>query len=201
MGSDDPKTTVTSILATAGKGGDRRVLDRLLPLVYDQLRGMARGLRSREMRRPTLATTALVHEAYVKLVDAAQIPVRNRSYFFAAASRAMRQILVDAARRRRRLKRGGGHEIEPLSDRTPDQGAESFAGTLLELNDALEQMQEHYPAAARVVECRYFGGLSVVETAAALERSPRSVKRDWAFARAWLFQRMSDSDEPGNGDG
>lgn len=190
MDSTDSQTSVTAVLAEAGGGDDRGVLDRLLPIVYQELRTIARAYLGREHRRGTLQTTALVHEAYLKLVDENRVPLRSRAYFFAAVARAMRQILVDAARRRRRIKRGSGAAGEPLPEVVPDPRADAFAGDLLEVHDALARLERQHSRAAAVVECRYFGGLSVEQTAAALACSPRSVKRDWAFARAWLFREL-----------
>jgi RNA polymerase sigma-70 factor, ECF subfamily len=168
-------------------------LDRLFPVVYDQLKRLAAAQLARERGRNVLQTTALVHEAYLKLVDDTRVTRKGRSYFFAAAGRAMRQILVDQARRRRALKRGGGIE-ESLDENVA--GVEAFAEDLLDLHAALNRLAGQSPRQARVVECRYFGGLSVQETAAALDLSERTVKYDWAMARAWLYRELK-----GSGDG
>ena len=184
---------VTEILAAADDAGEetrRDVLNRLLPVVYDELRRMARGRLARDGRRMTLDTTGLVHEAYVKLVDVRRVPVRNREYFFAAAARAMRQVLVDAARRRGRLKRGEGVAPVPLDEeRGP---VDAMAEEVLVLDLTLDRLAEKHPRAAQVLECRYFGGLDVEETAAALGIAKRTVDRDTTFAKAWLRRELRD---------
>jgi RNA polymerase sigma factor (TIGR02999 family) len=190
------RDAVTAALAAPGRSG-RDVIDELLPLVYDELRAMAHRQLVRERRRFTLDTTGLVHEAYLRLVDGAQVPEGNRAYFFGAASRAMRRILVEAARRRNRHKRGGGREALDVDG--VEVAVDGFAAELLDLDDALERLAALYPRPALVVECRFFGGLSVEETAAALEQAERTVKRDWALARAWLARdlRPEDGSEAG----
>ena len=182
---------VTAVLAEAGRGGEpeRQALDRLIPLVYDELRRMARAQLARDGHRLTLDTTGLVHEAYVKLVDVARVPIRNRAYFFGAAARAMRQVLIDAARRRKRDKRGGGEAPVTLDEATV--GVDAMAEELIELDAALSRLSVGHPRPARVLECRYFGGLSVKEIGAALDLAPRSVDRDLAFAKAWLRRELA----------
>ncbi|MBZ0114984.1 MAG: sigma-70 family RNA polymerase sigma factor [Thermoanaerobaculia bacterium] len=167
---------------------DRESLDALLPLVYDELRVMARRQLAGEWRQKPFQTTGLVHEAYLKLIDQSAVPLANRHYFFAAAARAMRQILVDAARRRNRTKRGGGHLPESLNEAT--LAVDGFAAELIDLDSALDELARTLPRQAQVLECRYFGGLSVEETAGALSISPRSVKRDFALAQAWLSREL-----------
>jgi RNA polymerase sigma factor (TIGR02999 family) len=165
--------------------GDNESLDRLIPFLYEELKRAAHRQLRREQPGQTLRTTDLVHEAYLRLVDQTQLTRRGRAYFFAAAARAMRQVLIDRARRRRAAKRGGG-----LPDVDIDGAAipvDAFAERLLDLDAALEQLARLSPRQARVLECRYFGGLSVEETAEALEISARTVKYDWALARAWLY--------------
>ena len=164
------------------------MFDELMPLVYDELRRMAHRHLAREHRQRTLNTTGLVHEAYLKLVDQTRVPVKSRAYFFAAAARAMRQVLVDAARRRGRVKRGGGEAPLDLDDF--QVAVDDFAAELRDLDEALERLAALFPRQARVVECRFFGGLSVEETAEALELAPRTVKRDWSLARAWLYREL-----------
>jgi RNA polymerase sigma factor (TIGR02999 family) len=181
------REAVTAVLSAAGREG-RDVFHELLPLVYDELRQMARRQLARERRQRTLSTTGLVHEAYLKLVDQAQATLKDRAYFFAAAARAMRQVLVDAARRRNRIKRGSGET--PLDLRDSRIAVDDFAAELRDLDDALTRLATLFPRQARVVECRFFGGLSVEETAEALELAPRTVKRDWSLARAWLFREL-----------
>ncbi len=180
---------MTAILARRSEDS-RATFDELLPIVYDELCRMARRQLAGEWSQKTLDTGALVHEAYLKLVDQTVVPLRNRAYFFGAAARAMRQVLVDAARRRNREKRGGGVPAVPLSETMV--AVDGLASSLVDLDGALAELTEIFPRQARVVECRFFGGLSVEETAAALDSSPRTVKRDWSLARAWLFRRLQE---------
>ena len=189
------RDTVSLILSpgAAPAEGDG-VVNRLLPVVYEELRRMAHALLHRERADHTLDTTALVHEAYLKLVDETRVVARGRDYFFAAAARAMRQVLIDYARRRGRHKRGGGWAVISLDSRA--LAVDAFADGLEDLDEALSRLAEVYPRPARVVECRFFGGLNVDETAAALAISPRSVKRDWALARAWLYRDLGGDGAP-----
>ena|SRR2546422_524370 len=181
------RNAVTDVLSAAQRDG-RDVFEELLPIVYDELRQMAHRHLARERRQRTLNTTGLVHEAYLKLVDHSQAPVKSRGYFFAAVARAMRQVLVDAARRRGRFKRGGGEA--PLNLDDFQVAVDDFAAGLRDLDEALDRLAIRFPRQARVVECRFFGGLSVEETAEALELAPRTVKRDWSLARAWLYREL-----------
>ena len=169
-------------------------LDRILPVVYDELRQMAGRRLKSEGASPTLTPTELVHEAYLRLADATRITDRGRSYFFAAAARAMRRIVVDHARHKGRAKRGGGATPVTLYDDVALSGGPSL--DVLELEDGLEQLTAVSERAAQVVECRFYGGLSVDGTAEALDVTPRTVNRDWAFARAFLFDHLRG--EPGS---
>ena len=159
--------------------------------MYDELKAMAHRQMAREFGGHTLQTTALVHEAFVKLVDSTQVGKKGRAYFFAAAARAMRQVLIEHARRHSAQKRGGG--AAAVSLKSAQIEVDAFAAELLDLDRALESLAQLHPRPARVVECRYFGGLSVEETAEALDLSPRTVKSDWATARAWLYDRLHPS--------
>jgi RNA polymerase sigma factor (TIGR02999 family) len=179
---------VTDLLAERGAEAGQRV-DELVALVYDELRRMAHRQLSREVGPRTLNTTGLVHEAYLKLVDEDAVPLRNRRYFFGAAARAMRQVLIDAARRRKRVRRGGGERPLPLDE--SQIAVDAYAAELVELDDALTRLAGEHARPARVVECRFFGGLSVEETAELLEVSPMTVKRDWTLARTWLYRDLS----------
>jgi RNA polymerase sigma factor (TIGR02999 family) len=183
---------ITTLLRTAGTDGADPI-DRLWPLIYDDLRALAHRQLQRERPGHTLVTTALVHEAYLKLADSSRVASRGRAYFFAAAARAMRQVLVDHARSRKRLKRGEG-KADRLSGAVEADAAmlaaDDFAAGILDLHEALENLAVESPRAARVVESRFFGGMSVEETAEALDVSPRTVKNDWALARAWLFRAL-----------
>lgn len=190
-----PREQVTTLLLQVDDWeGDPPPLDRLIPLVYDELRGMAARRLRTDGADITLAPTELVHEAYVRLADSTRITARGRAYFFAAAAQAMRQIVVDHARRRRRLKRGGGRRAITLDD------AVAVAGGLpidvLELESGLEALGEVAERAVQVVECRFFGGLSVADTALTLGVTARTVNRDWEFARAWLYNFLAAADGP-----
>lgn len=182
MGDD---RDITALL-TALQNGDVSAMDRLLALVYDDLRTRAHGQLARARPGETLSTTALVHEAYLKLAGSSQ-SYQNRGHFFGVASRAMRQILVDYARRNLAAKRGGGHAISLDAElvASADRGDEIVA-----LDAALEALERVDARLARTVELRFFGGLSVEETAELLETSPRTVKRDWRKARAFLYSAM-----------
>ncbi len=160
--------------------------EELFQLAYDELRAMARSYLRGERNERTLQTTALVHEAFLKLNGSRGLEDRGRSYFFAAAARAMRQVLVEAARARRRAKRGSGERPRSLSDLDP--GDLRCSDEVLWINDALGRFSQLYPRQAKVIECRFFAGYSVEETAEALDISERTVKRDWAFAQAWMFR-------------
>ncbi len=149
---------------------------------------MAHSQLAREGNNATLNTTGLVHEAYLKLVDGAGVTRRGKAYFFAAAAGAMRQVLVEAARRRNRHKRGGGERPVTLDDN--QLSVDGFAAEILDLDSALGRLEQQHPRPARVVECRFFGGLDVDQTAELLEVAPRTVDRDWALARAWLNREL-----------
>ena len=182
-----------TILLKAWRGGDAQALDRLTPLVYDHLRRMAAGYVVKERVDRQMNATALVHEAYLKLVDAPSVEWQDRAHFFAIAARIMRRILVDAARVRTAAKRGGGAQpIEQSSatlDRMAAPGTDRTAD-ICALDDALTALTALDPRRAQIVELRFFGGLSVEETAQALAISPQTVMRDWKVARAWLAREV-----------
>ena len=168
--------------------GDGDVLGELLPLVYDELRRLAAGYLRRERPGHTLQPTALVHEAYLRMVDQSQVRWQNRAHFLGVAAQMMRRILVDHARGQRAEKRGG--EIQKLSlDENIDVSGER-AADLVALDEALERLAEFDPQKARVVELRFFGGLSVEETAEVLGVSAPTVKRQWRMAKAWLYGQV-----------
>ena len=174
-------------LLKAWSEGRREAADELFPLIYEELRRMARLQRVRRYGQ-TLSTTAVVHETYLKLVGANRVQAEDREHFFALAARAMRQILVDHARRQGAAKRGG--EAGPAEDVEMVAVAERSV-EVLALNEALSKLEELEERLGRVVELRFFGGLSVEETADVLELSPRTVKRDWRRARAFLWRELS----------
>lgn len=192
----DSRTTVTRLLVELDEGS-RSALDELVPLVYEELRALAHAQRRRWHGQETLGTTALVNEAYLKLVDGARIRAGSREHFLSVAARAMRQILSNYARDQGTHKRGGA--LRKVSyDRlkiAPAQAAFSpeQADELVALNDALASLEETDPRRGKVVECRFYGGMTVEETAVALGVSPRTVKRDWAVAQAWLQREMEAS--------
>ncbi|MBT8488764.1 MAG: sigma-70 family RNA polymerase sigma factor [Gemmatimonadetes bacterium] len=180
---------VTRILQDAARGR-REAVDRAIPLIYDELRRIAQGHLARERPDHTLTTTALVHEAYLRLIDIREVDWQDRAHFFALAARQMRRILIDHARRAGREKRGGGAVMVSLDEATdlPVLRPES----LIRLDEALERLEATSERQCRVVECRCFVGLSVKETAEVLDTSSTTVKRDWAFARAWLNRELAD---------
>lgn len=179
---------VTSLLLD-WNGGNRSALDALLPLVYGELRRLARRYMQSENRGHTLEPTALVHEAYLRLIDQNRVNWQNRAQFFAVAAQIIRRLLVDHARGRHRLKRGGdGMKVTWTDDIETANPAAGY--DLVVLDDALQRLADLDPQQSRIVELRFFGGLSIEETAAALNISPASVKREWAMARAWLFREV-----------
>ena len=182
----DSQPDVTQLLA-AWRQGEAGAFDRLLPLVYEELRVLAHRYLRRERADHTLNTTALVHEAYLTLVGK-QTPWENRNHFFAVAAHAMRHILIDYARRRNREKRGGGVQNIPLDKAIVF--SEDRMEDLLALDQALQQLEQKEQRLGRIVECRYFAGLTIAETAEALEISPATVKRDWLVAKAWLKKAL-----------
>lgn len=177
----------TRLLAKVS-AGDRADLDRLLALVYDELRRLAQSHLHRERADHTLAATALVHEAYLRLVDQRDVAWNDRAHFFAVASTIIRRILVDHARGRNALKRGGEQRRLALSG--IDLASESTGIDLLELDDALGRLAAIDERQARIVELRYFGGLTVEQVAVVLDLGPRTVDRDWKCARTWLYDAL-----------
>lgn len=192
--SDPSKDGLTAILNGVDQDdGAPPPLKDVLPLVYDELRVMAGRRLGAEHGNPTLSPTELVHEAYLRMVDTTQVTARGKAYFFAAAAQAMRRIVVDRARRRGRLKRGGGGTPLTLHDSVALVAGPELA--VLELEQGLERLAGIRERAAKVVECRFYGGLSVEETARALGVASRTVDRDWQFARAWLYDYLQGSGE------
>ncbi|HEX8385795.1 MAG TPA: ECF-type sigma factor [Rubricoccaceae bacterium] len=195
---------VTRLLVDLSSG-NREAADRLFPLVYGELLRLARERLRHERDGHSLATVDLVHEAYLRLVDGATVGWQDRAHFFAVASSVMRRLLVDWARARRAAKRGG--DRQPLSlDAAPGGGPDGAGAvlldsvaapvrdeTLLELDEALTRLAVRSDRQARVVECRYFGGLTIEETAEALDVSPSTVKDDWRLARAWLYREIQSA--------
>jgi len=193
--SDDQKT-VTRLLGRVEEG-DRDALDALLSLVYDELRVLAHRHRRRWRGDFTLHTTALVHEVYLKLVDQEQLGAASRPHFFALASKAMRHLLCNYARDRKRQKRGGHVRKLSIDEATavPESGSklsEEQADTLAALDEALRRLERLDARQGQVVECRFFGGMTIADTAEALGLSPATVKREWALAQAWLHRELED---------
>ena len=186
----DTHDDITRLLIDLGQG-DERAVEHLLPLVYEELRRMANHYVIKERTGHTLNTTALVHEAYLKLIDQREGDWQNRAHFFAIASMAMRRILINYARMRSRQKRGGG-EVPVSIENSPELQiiAEERGEELIALDEGLNRLSHINQRAGRVVECRFFGGLSIEETAEALGVSPMTVKRDWRFAKAWLKREV-----------
>ena len=185
---------ITELLAVASEQPSlqEQNLDLLVPFVYDELRRMAHGQLNREGHHATLNTTGLVHEAYLKLAGGAGVTDKGRSYFFGAAAQAMRQVLVEAARRRNRHKRGRGES--PLTLEESQWVVDGFAAEILDLDAALSKLEREHPRPARVVECRFFGGLDMDQTAELLNVAPRTIARDWALARAWLHDHLDGAE-------
>jgi RNA polymerase sigma factor (TIGR02999 family) len=184
-----PDHDVTGLLA-AWREGDATAVDRLFPLVYEELRRVAHRQLGRERPDHTLGTTALVHEAYLKLVDQTRAQWADRSQFFAISSRAMRRILVDHARQHLAGKRGGRRERVNLDEET--LSLDERADLLVAVDEALDRLRSVDERASRVVDCRFFGGYTEEETAAALGITDRTVRRDWTRAKEWLYQALRE---------
>jgi RNA polymerase sigma factor (TIGR02999 family) len=173
--------------------GDEAALEQLMPLVYEELRRLARQCMRRERGGHTLQTTALVNEAYLRLVNSSRVQWQDRSHFFAITAQLMRRVLVDEARKRRNQKRGGEFTRVELDEVQMSDRPRQF--DLLLLNEALDQLTELAPRKAKVVELRFFGGLSIEETAGVLEVSADIVKREWRTAKLWLLQELCGPEE------
>ena len=182
---------VTGLLLAWG-AGDGTALEALLPVVYAELRSQADRALRREAVGHTLQPTALVHEAYLRLVDQSRVPWQNRAQFFGIAARCMRRVLVDHARARGAAKRGGADVRAALDEEGVAAATDEPAPMVVAVHEALERLAVLDPEQARLVELRYFGGLTIEETAEALAISPATVKREWAVARAWLRRELSE---------
>jgi RNA polymerase sigma-70 factor, ECF subfamily len=182
-----PRSKTVTALLEAWSKGDEAAREDLIPLVYDELRRVAARHLSRERRDHTLRATALVHETYLRLVEQKRARWRNRAHFFAVAAGLMRRILVDHARRHRATKRGGELRRVPLNEGLVVAGSPDVE--LVALDEALEELSTFDPKLCRVVELRFFGGLSIEETAEVEGLSPATVKRNWNVAKAWLYSR------------
>ena len=184
--SESPTQSVTELLAR-WRAGDQQSLDRLVPIIYDNLRRLAHGYLRKERPGHTLQTTALVHEAYLELLKQKSVDIQNRAHFFAVCAHLMREILVQYARRKRTAKRGGGYKLS-LNDALAvptNRGVD-----LVAIDDALNELARLDPQQCRIVELRFFSGLSIEETALVLGVSPATVKRHWTTARLWLHSEI-----------
>jgi RNA polymerase sigma factor (TIGR02999 family) len=183
-----PPQPVTELLL-AWNGGDESALEQLMPLVYDELHQLAHRYLGGERAGHVLQTTALVNEAYLRLIDSSRVQWQNRAHFFAVSARLMRRVLVDFARARNYQKRGGGAQQVSLDEALVVSNER--AADLIALDDALTALAAADERSSRVVELRFFGGLSIEETAEVLKISPETVKRDWTWAKAWLLRELS----------
>jgi RNA polymerase sigma factor (TIGR02999 family) len=188
----EPQPHDVTVLLHAIAQGDRKASGELLPLVYDELRRLAATYMSRERAGQTLQATALVHEAYLRLIGTEDPGWDNRGHFFGAAAQAMRRILVDRARRRGRIRHGGENRRVELDERAVAEDGPSI--DMLALDEALTRLEALDERKAKVVMLRYFAGLGIEETAQALAVSPATVKNEWAFARAWLQKELAGDD-------
>jgi len=196
VGNQGESAEITGLLKAWGRG-DSAALDRLTPLVYERLRRMARSHMRNERPGHTLQATALVNEAFLRLVDTRNVDWTDRAHFFAVCARVMRRILVDAARSRAAIKRGGHadraeHSTAINLDQLPNPASEMSA-QVCALDEALDTLAQLDPRRAHVIELRFFGGLTVEETAQVLQTSPQTVMREWKLARAWLARELSQS--------
>ena len=183
---------ITQCLNDFGKG-NKDALDRLFPIVYNELRKSARRIRFQFYNLETFNTTAIVHETYIKLLQASTLDIKNRSHFFFITSKAMRQILVNASLRRRTIKRGENPRKLSIEDFDNDIWlSEKTSEDLILLNDALKKLEIQDERQASIVECRFFGGMSIEETGLSLNISPATVKRSWNLAKAWLYVELSE---------
>jgi len=190
-----PTSHEVTQLLLAWSEGDKQALDRLVPLVYDELRRLAQSYMRRERANQTLQTTALINEAYLRLIDANRVKWQNRAHFFGVASRVMRQILVTIAREHGAQKRGGGAEQVSLDEAMMiDEGRDE---DLVALDEALVALAQFDARKAQVVEMRFFGGLTEDEIGAALDVSTETVRRDWRLARSWLRRRLGGEQSDG----
>jgi len=188
-----PAPEITALL-TALQSGDRAAMNRLVPLVYDELRRLARRHMAGQRQGHTLQTADLVNEAYLKLANGGGW--KDRVHFFAVAASAMRSVLVDYARRRGYLKRGANAVRVSLSEADADGRAEETTAEIVEVDQVLGRLAALDPRKAQIVELRYFGGLGVDEIAALLDLSPRTIKREWRWARAWLYRELGEKAPP-----
>ena len=194
--ASSPQETVTQLLVAMHEG-DQRAVDALFPLVYDELRALARRKRQGWHGDQTLNTTALIHEAYLKLVGQPERAWEGRTHFFSVASKAMRHVLINYAESRKRQKRGGDQPKVSLEAMQELMGldvgvSEEQAEIVLALDEALRRLEQIDPRQGRIVECRFFGGLTIQETADVLGISPATVKRSWIMAQAWLYRELTE---------
>jgi RNA polymerase sigma factor (TIGR02999 family) len=198
MDAQEPGSSArVTLLLRKWQEGDRDALDRLIPLVHDELKVIASRYMAHEWRKGTLQTTGLVNEAYLKLVDQRHVDWQSRAHFLAIAAQVMRRVLLDDARRRLRTKRGGDAVEVPVDDLTvaaPEPDADPL--DVIAVDRALRSLEQFDPDQAKLVELRFFGGLTVEEAAAALGVSPRTVKREWAVAKAWLYRALTTGATP-----
>jgi RNA polymerase sigma factor (TIGR02999 family) len=186
-----PQPEEVTILLKAMTSGDENAPEKLLPIIYNDLRRLAGAYLSNERKDHTLQPTALVHEAYIRLVDWENVSWQNRAHFFAVAAQVMRRILVDHARGKKAEKRGGFGQLLSLDEAVSFQEKKDV--DLVALDDALNELEKSDPRQAKIVELRFFGGLTIEETAEALRISPATVKNEWAFAKAWLRLELTKS--------
>lgn len=194
--SESANAADITILLHKWQQGSQDAADRLFPLVYQELHALASRHLNREWRHDRLQTTVVVSEAYVRLFNQHDVDWQNRGHFFALAAQLMRRILVDHARRQLRSKRGSGDAPVELTERIAGSDTAITAEEAIDLDRALQKLEKLDPDQGRIVELRFFAGLNVDDTAAALGISPATVKREWAFAKAWLFRELSSGRPP-----